>query len=517
MTRLFQRWYLLGIFALLYGGGLFLVLLRTTSTVKQAQIGGGALCLAVVLTLLCLKLALTRLKLNIERLPWRFICLSALAFLLVSIYWQLPVLLGKRPPAALWGDLLFVALHLLLWVGIVMHEGQFPRLLFNWLELACGVLILLAATAIIGQYLPYHAVILSDHLSIAQRVVVWGYPAMVLGTLVCLLLLLNRAVAYSHLAPRAVLAFTLCLFVLGDLGLTQQLLSGHRKIPFISMALWVTAYLLFAMVAWWEIAQRNRESSETRQLDDTPAVLGPLLPLAFLICAAIHPVQLLYTAHSSVLVQRQAGMSLAVLLVLAIIRQLLAIAGHRQYALALRRRYREVERSAVTDLLTGLANQRYLRKRLEEEISRAKRYKRPLAVLFTDIDFFKMINDAYGHHAGDQVLRAVAATLHQAIRVTDVIARYGGEEFVILLPETTLANASILAERLRQKIEALEIPLSNGPRIHVTISLGTAALPETSDTLEGLLSDADEAMNRAKDTGRNRVVDATAKRTLYAY
>lgn len=166
---------------------------------------------------------------------------------------------------------------------------------------------------------------------------------------------------------------------------------------------------------------------------------------------------------------------------------------------------------AITDPLTGISNRRYFFQRAEEELQRACRYQHPLTLIIFDLDFFKQVNDHYGHAAGDGVLRAIADLVVTAIRSVDIFARYGGEEFILLLPETGLEGGVEAAERLRQKIAATPIP--NSPRqITVTISAGVAALaapgqlgtPERS-TLDLLIKQADEALYEAKKAGRNQV------------
>ena len=160
---------------------------------------------------------------------------------------------------------------------------------------------------------------------------------------------------------------------------------------------------------------------------------------------------------------------------------------------------------AVNDSLTGLHVRRYFMVRLQEEVSRTERYEKTLSVVMADLDYFKAINDAFGHTAGDQVLKAVGEYLHGSIRDVDSVGRYGGEEFVILLPETEKAAARQLSERLRKGITDME--LGNLPNI--TISMGVATFPEDGSTAEELLQKADAALYEAKRRGRNRVVGYT--------
>lgn len=163
--------------------------------------------------------------------------------------------------------------------------------------------------------------------------------------------------------------------------------------------------------------------------------------------------------------------------------------------------------SAVHDPLTGLYNRRYIEARLASELSYVERHAASLAVLFVDIDHFKLINDHYGHHAGDAVLRVVGATVQRMLRPEDVLSRFGGEEFVVIARSLSARNAVILAERIRRAIEQLELPIAGDP-VKLTISIGIA-IARTGllrDTASTLVERADAAMYEAKQQGRNRVV-----------
>jgi len=174
----------------------------------------------------------------------------------------------------------------------------------------------------------------------------------------------------------------------------------------------------------------------------------------------------------------------------------------------LRRRH-DAERSlatlAATDSLTGLANRRRLDQVLRLEWARAQRNRRPLAILMVDIDHFKAFNQRHGHAGGDHALREVAKTIEHAIRrPADLAARYGGEEFQVVLPETELAGALMLAERIRADVQAL--PLFGEDSLPITVSIGIGLyIPGTQQDLARLLGAADEALYRAKAGGRNRV------------
>jgi len=159
---------------------------------------------------------------------------------------------------------------------------------------------------------------------------------------------------------------------------------------------------------------------------------------------------------------------------------------------------------AVRDSLTGLYNRRYLDETLEREVSRARREGNPLSLVMLDIDYFKRVNDTYGHQVGDEALRMLATTLLADIRAEDVACRYGGEEFLILLPNMPLETAVQRAEAWRLAIESLSVGLGNF-HLTFTISLGVSAYPEHGKTPDDLTRCADQALYRAKNEGRNQV------------
>ena len=171
------------------------------------------------------------------------------------------------------------------------------------------------------------------------------------------------------------------------------------------------------------------------------------------------------------------------------------------------RLHRLVERQAVTDGLTELANRRQFEQALAGEISRAERFGGMLALILADLDDFKQVNDRYGHQAGDEVLRRFAAVLRETVRDVDLPARYGGEEFAVLLPQTDMAGAEHLAERLRQSVAERPMTKRPGALVAVTASFGVASFPEAA-TPAALFAAADEALYRAKAAGKNRVVCA---------
>jgi diguanylate cyclase (GGDEF)-like protein len=180
------------------------------------------------------------------------------------------------------------------------------------------------------------------------------------------------------------------------------------------------------------------------------------------------------------------------------------LVGHAVIALANAQRHRTVEQQALVDGLTGLANRRLCTAALEKELARAERFGEPLALVLTDIDDFKDINDRWGHPTGDEVLKAFAETLQASVREIDLAGRWGGEEFALLLPGTDLQGGRDLAERVRRKLVRRKFIAPDGERIRVTASFGVAAFPE-APTQDQLVAASDGALYEAKRSGKNRV------------
>jgi diguanylate cyclase (GGDEF)-like protein len=169
-----------------------------------------------------------------------------------------------------------------------------------------------------------------------------------------------------------------------------------------------------------------------------------------------------------------------------------------------------LEEENITDPLIGIYNRRYMDKRLEEEFMRAKRYNLPLSLLLIDIDYFKKVNDTFGHQVGDQVLRQWGGLILSEVRASDIVARYGGEEILVIASGTDLKAAYSLAERIRKTIETHEIPkdyhLLIQDKIRFTVSIGVASLTPEMNNVVMLMKDVDCALYTAKNNGRNCVV-----------
>ncbi len=178
-----------------------------------------------------------------------------------------------------------------------------------------------------------------------------------------------------------------------------------------------------------------------------------------------------------------------------------------QTAIAIERAslYQKMTELSITDDLTKLFNTRYLNRTIEIEIQRSSRYHTSLSLIFMDIDYFKQINDHYGHLVGSKVLVEIGQLLIKSLRSVDIVARYGGDEFVIVLPQTPPGAATQIAERMRKGIEQNTFLKKEGYSLKMTASFGVASYPESAKSKDELIRLADEAMYKVKYQTRNAV------------
>ena len=193
---------------------------------------------------------------------------------------------------------------------------------------------------------------------------------------------------------------------------------------------------------------------------------------------------------------------LAIVILGTLLAMAVATAGRTRWQLA------DARRRAATDGLTGLPNRRHIDEVVERLLSQAHRKQLPLSAIIFDLDHFKAINDKFGHDVGDETLRATGVAIRELLRGADHVARFGGEEFVVLLPETTGADAILVAEKMRKALADVQVKGMDGG--FFTASFGVAAYPDEGLTSQELFKSADEALYRAKEGGRNRVERATA-------
>ena len=167
--------------------------------------------------------------------------------------------------------------------------------------------------------------------------------------------------------------------------------------------------------------------------------------------------------------------------------------------------HKRTEELTVIDELTETYNYRYFVQKLEEEKRRAIRYDQPLSLIMVDIDWFKKLNDSYGHEVGNMVLKELSGIVKLCIRDVDIFTRYGGEEFAIILPQTPLKEASVIGERIREHVEKKVFDAGKLGKLRITVSVGARSYPENGKAEEELLAVTDQALYRAKGEGRNLV------------
>jgi diguanylate cyclase (GGDEF)-like protein len=227
--------------------------------------------------------------------------------------------------------------------------------------------------------------------------------------------------------------------------------------------------------------------------------LAGRIALGVLLCAAIVQIMRFITARLSPAGENALDASAQNITYLAAFAFAIVLIAISQVLLATERLRLELERAATHDSLTDAYTRRYMKEALQRELSRCLRHKRQMAVLLIDIDHFKKVNDSLGHLEGDRVLTEFVANIKALLRGADLLGRFGGEEFVVLLPETTPAVASAVAERVRSAMSSW-----GGP----TVSVGVTSSRAHGDSVDALLARADAAMYRAKSKGRNRVETA---------
>ena len=179
----------------------------------------------------------------------------------------------------------------------------------------------------------------------------------------------------------------------------------------------------------------------------------------------------------------------------------------------LKKALKELEKLAGTDSLTGVANRRQLTIAAEKELSRVSRYGHSFSLLLVDIDHFKLVNDTYGHQVGDRAIVTMTNTIQSLLRKGDSLGRLGGEEFVVLLPHTNSDKALLVAERIRQRVAQIPIPVPKAT-IHITISIGVATYLESDRSIDNILKRADDALYEAKNQGRDRVILSPANQKI---
>jgi diguanylate cyclase (GGDEF)-like protein len=414
---------------------------------------------------------------------------------------------GAQPPIPSAIDLARIASYPLLLAAVfALSTRSLPRvvrtrILLDWL-------MFLAADVLFTWYFLIGPSPLDRVPSLTQTLVADVYPfgdTLLLFSLALFTIQLREPRLYGALA-----LFGLCFVVLTaiDAIYRQQVLSGSSASDGLVNIGWSLGLMLGFLAA--------RESRREPPLLREPAPATENTHAWWSVGWSAHPYVLvpliggliLYARFSAASATLSDGLrfGFGVLLIIVLARQLLVEIENRRLHRDLVAANERLATQATTDPLTGLPNQRLLIEALDREIERSKRYGRAFAILFCDLDDFKLLNDTHGHATGDTALREFGSLVRRSIRATDLIGRWGGEEFLIVLPETSSELATTLAERLRTLVASQSLVTST---YWLTCSVGIAMYPADGVTRDALIDAADMAMYAAKTLGRNQVRSAS--------
>jgi len=378
-----------------------------------------------------------------------------------------------------------------------------------------GVMIMTGVVAF-SWYFVLGPTMLQGNETLLGQLVGAAYPFCDLVLFFCLLLLWGRAQERA-LRPVVVL-FSLglgCILVI-DTAFAYGNLHGTYATGGVVDVGWPLGYMLLALAtraARQALAHAVRAGQTAQALTaraPTPPLWRALLPYAFLPAVGA---LVIATGHlrDATPLEKGVWIGAGVLGAVVVLRQVVALLETRQLYRQVEERNQalaaanaRLETLASTDPLTGLLNHRAFHARLDEEIARAERGGRPLALLLVDLDDFRTINNTHGHQAGDRALVAIAAALRGSLRAGDSAGRYGGDEFAAILPEADLPEALAVAERARAAVAGIALPAGDAT-IRATTSLGVAALPRHARTRDELIAAADQAAYAAKDAGKDCV------------
>jgi two-component system cell cycle response regulator len=342
------------------------------------------------------------------------------------------------------------------------------------------------ATALLWWVYLFSPLAVSPHMTLPARLVTVAYPIM---DLLVLAIGLRLVVGAGGRTPAFHLLITsLVLMLAGDAVYSVEQSSGSWMDFGWVDALWLASYGAMGAAALHPSASRLDKRSVVPPPDATPGRLA-VLATASLVAPAVLVIEYARGRHGDVPVIATAC---AILFLLVLTRMAGVVAAQR--------------RVAITDGLTGAYTRRFFEENLRVEAERARRGGLQAGLLLIDVDHFKLINDTYGHPAGDQVLRELARRLRSICRPGDIVARFGGEEFALLLPGAGLARVARLAERIRRDVAATPFAFGDGTLVPLTVSVGAASLPSHGSRPYEVVHAADEALYAAKRAGRDRSV-----------
>jgi two-component system cell cycle response regulator len=441
--------------------------------------------------------------------------LGVLGYAVGQVIWTYYQEVIHQPPFPSWADAGYLAAYPFLFAGLLLLPRRPLPSAVRLRVLLDGVMIMTGVVAF-SWYFVLGPTVLQGSESLFGQLVGAAYPFCDLVLFFCLLLLWGRAQERA-LRPVVVL-FSLglgCILVI-DTAFAYGNLHGTYATGGVVDAGWPLGYMLIALAtraARQALAHAAREGQTLQALTasaPTPPLWRALLPYAFLPAVGALVVSTGHLRDATPL-EKGVWIGAGVLGAVVVLRQVVALLETRQLYRQVEERNQalaaanaRLETLASTDPLTGLLNHRAFHARLDEEIARAERGGRPLALLLVDLDDFRAINNTYGHQAGDRALVAIAAALRASLRAGDSAGRLGGDEFAALLPEADLSEALAVAERARAAVAGIALP-ADAATIRATTSLGVAALPRHARTRDALIAAADQAAYAAKDAGKDCV------------
>ncbi len=440
--------------------------------------------------------------------------LGVLGYAVGQLIWTYDEEIIHQPPFPSWADAGYLAAYPFLCAGLLLLPRRPLPSAVRLRVLLDGVMIMTGVVAF-SWYFVLGPTVLQGSESLFGQLVGAAYPFCDLVLFFCLLLLWGRAQERA-LRPVVVL-FSLglgCILVI-DTAFAYGNLHGTYATGGLVDVGWPLGYMLLALAtraARQALAHGERTGHAPPLTASAPAppLWRALLPYAFLPAVGALVVSTGHLRDATPL-ERGVWIGAGVLGAVVVLRQVVALLETRQLYRQVEERNQalaaanaRLETLASTDPLTGLLNHRAFHARLDEEIARAERGGRPLALLLVDLDDFRTINNTHGHQAGDRALAAIAAALRGSLRAGDSAGRLGGDEFAALLPEADLSEALAVAERARAAVAGIALPAGDAT-IRTTTSLGVAALPRHARTRDALIAVADQAAYAAKDAGKDCV------------
>jgi diguanylate cyclase (GGDEF)-like protein len=417
---------------------------------------------------------------------------------------------GSEPPFPSFVDLAYLSFYplmLLALLSIPVAPTTNPQRLRIGLDLTT----VLVGGALVIWYLVGAQTLADGGQSTLQMIVSMAYPAGDLALLAGLVITLLLWSPWAIRPALALIAMGLAMFVAADLVYSYALLHDGYVSGGPIDALWIVALGLFALAATTVGKARSEQPEGVIPDRENTEKRASWLPLAALAIGGLGLVRAEVTGHAHGLSLVLGMTALAVVIVTrqyVTQRQMINLQGDLQEA------HDRLAELASKDSLTLVPNRRSIEIVLADELERAHRHCRDLSVLFLDIDHFKVVNDTWGHAAGDRTLAEFALVLGSCLRPADTLSRWGGEEFVAVLPETGAAGVIGTAERIRRQVEAHSFSLGDGQSL--TCSIGVAGYPDDAATAVALVDLADRGMYEAKRLGRNRAEAAPQRQPIPA-